>query len=340
MNDVQTPDRTIETRYGLFAAKTLMSAVELNLFTELDEEPLSRIEVEDRLDLHHRSSEDFLDALVALGFLEREDGLYENTPESSKFLVRGKPNYMGSLLEITNDRLYEYWDSLSEALKSGEPQNELKNDGEANFFDKVYSDDDKLKEFVTGMTGLSTGSANELATSDRVDWTQYDTVCDIGSSEGVVPVTLAEEHDHLTVTGFDLPEVQKHFDSYVADHDLSDRVSFIAGDFLEDPLPSADVLIIGHVLHDWGFDVKRSLLEKAYDALPDDGLLIVYGSIIDDERKERKFGLLKSLNLLIETPGGYTYTSRDGQRWMKEVGFSDTTTEDLGRVTRMIKAYK
>lgn len=338
MNDVKTPDRTIETRYGLFAAKTLMSAVELDLFSELDEEPLSKMEIEDRLGLHHRSSEDFLDALVALGFLEREDDLYSNTPESSKFLVRGKPNYMGSLLEITNNRLYEYWDSLSEALKTGKPQNELKNDGEANFFEKVYADDEKLKEFVTGMTGLSTGSAIELA--DRVDWDEFDTVCDIGTSEGVVPVTLVQEHDHLNAIGFDLPEVEKHFNAYVEKNGVSDRVTFQGGDFLEDPLPSADVLIIGHVLHDWGFDVKRSLLKKAYEALPEDGMLIVYGSIIDDERREHKFGLLKSLNLLIETPGGYTYTSEDGQRWMEEVGFKDTRTEELGRVTSMITARK
>ncbi len=338
MNDVQTPDRIIETRYGLFAAKTLMSAVDLDLFTLLDEGPRSRVELEEELDLHHRSSEDFLDALVALGFLEREDGKYKNTPETSQFLVRGKRGYVGSLLEITDNRLYEFWGSLTEALQTGEPQNELKNDGEANFFDRVYSDEEKLKEFVSGMTGLSTGSARVLAES--YPWEKHESFCDIGTSEGVVPVTIAAAHEHLTGYGFDLPEVQPHFEAFVEDRGLSDRVSFKGGDFHEDSLPEADVLILGHVLHDWGFDVKRMLLEKAYDALPEGGELIVYGSILDDERRENEFGLLKSLNLLIETPGGYTYSADDCRRWMEEVGLSHVRTDDLGRVTKMVVGRK
>jgi len=338
MNDIQTPDRILETRYGLFAAKTLMSAVDLDLFTELDDGPKSRVELEDRLDLHHRSSEDFLDALVSLGFLDREDGKYRNTPEASSFLVRGKRRYVGSLLEITDNRLYEFWGSLTEALQTGKPQNELKENGDSNFFDEVYADDEKLKEFVTGMTGLSTGSAKALA--EGFSWKHHDTICDIGTSEGVVPVTVADAHEHLTGYGFDLPEVQKHFDAFVLEHGLSDRVSFIGGDFHEDPLPEADVLILGHVLHDWGFDVKRMLMEKAYEALPPGGELIVYGSILDDERRENKYGLLKSLNLLVETPGGYTYTARDCRRWMEEVGLTPVQTRDLGSVTRMVVGRK
>ncbi len=338
MSEVQTPDRIIETRYGLFAAKTLMSAVDLDLFTVLDDGPRSRVELEEEIGLHHRSSEDFLDTLVALGFLEREDDKYKNTPETSAFLVRGKHGYIGSLLEITDKRLYEFWDNLTEALKSGEPQNELKNENDVSFFDKVYSDEEKLKEFVTGMTGLSTGSARMLA--ENFDWNDHDTFCDIGTSEGIVPVTIADRHEHLTGYGFDLPEVRPHFDSFVEERELSHRVHFKAGDFHEDPLPEADVLIIGHVLHDWDFDVKRMILEKAHDALPPGGELIVYGSLLDDERRENKFGLLKSLNLLVETPGGYTYTTEDCERWMEEVGLTHVRTDELGRVTKMVVGRK
>jgi hypothetical protein len=286
--------------------------------------------------LHKRSARDFFDALVALGMLERTDGRYQNTDATDLFLDRAKPSYIGGILEMANARLYGFWGSLTEGLRTGAPQNEAKTGG--NIFDVLYADPAKLGEFAKGMTGISAGAAHLIAAT--FPWERYQTFIDVGCAEGCVPVTVARAHQHITGGGFDLPAVGPLFDQYVANAGLGDRLRFHAGDFLADPLPTADVLCMGHILHDWGMDEKRMLLEKAYAALPDGGALIVYESIIDDDRRENVFGLLMSLNMLIETEAGFDYTARECASWMREVGFSHTSVEPLAGPDAMVIAVK
>jgi O-methyltransferase domain/Dimerisation domain len=322
---------------GFWGSKTLLSAVELGLFTELAQSgPLDEPALRERLGLHARSSRDFFDALVALGMLERDDGKYGNTVETDVFLDRTKPTYIGGILEMMNARLYGFWGSLTEGLRTGRPQNEAKTGG--SLFDALYADPDRLRGFVKAMTGISRGTSVALAAG--FPWDRYKTVIDIGCAEGAVPVTLARAHEHLSGGGFDLPAVKALFDEYVAEADLSDRLRFYEGDFFEQDLPNADVLIMGHILHDWDMDEKRVLLKKAYDALPDGGALIVYESIIDDERRENAFGLLMSLNMLIETEGGFDYTGADCQGWMRETGFSETSVQHLVGPDSMVVGIK
>lgn len=162
---------------------------------------------------------------------------------------------------------------------------------------------------------------------------------DIGCAEGAVPVAIATAHDHLTGGGFDLPALEPIFNAYVARHGLADRLSFIPGDFFADPLPSADVIVMGHILHDWDLDQKRMLLQKAYDALPQGGALIVYEAIIDDDRRENAFGLLMSLNMLIEGLG-FDYTGADCRGWMADAGFRESYVERLVGPDSMVVGIK
>lgn len=336
MDGEPSPDRILRTGFGFFASKTLLSAVELGVFTELADEPGSLEELEDRLDLHPRGSRDFLDALVALGFLEREAGVYRNTPETAVFLDRTKPSYVGGILEMANDRLYGFWGSLTEALRTGEPQNEM--DGEVHQFEAIYADEQRLERFLQAMSGMSLGAATALA--EAFPWAEYDAVCDLGTAEGMVPVRLASHHDHLDAIGFDLPKIEPYFESFVADRGLSERVEFRAGDFFEDPLPEADVYVMGHILHDWNLERKKLLVEKAYEALPSGGALVVYGAIIDDERRQNEFGLLMSLNMLVETPGGWDYTRAECAEWLREAGFETVRHEELPGPDSMMVAEK
>jgi hypothetical protein len=322
---------------GFWGSKALLSAVELGLFSELASAgPLDSEALRGRLGLHSRSACDFFDSLVALGMLEREDGLYRNAPETELFLDRAKPSYIGGILEMANARLFGFWNTLTEGLRTGIPQNEAKAGG--NFFDALYSDKARLSEFAKGMTGISMGVAHGIAS--RFPWDRYESVIDIGCAEGCVPVQVALAHEHLTGGGFDLPGLAPIFDDFVASTGLSKRLRFFPGDFFADPLPPADVLIMGHILHDWNMDEKRTLLEKAHAALPDGGALIVYEAIIDDERRANPFGLLMSLNMLIETPGGFDYTGADCQRWMREAGFSETYVEHLAGPDSMVVGLK
>jgi O-methyltransferase/methyltransferase family protein len=334
---VPTPDAIMQLGTGFWASKTLLSAVELGLFSELASAgPLDEEALRERLRLHPRSARDFFDALVALGMLERDNGSYRNTQETDLFLDRAKPTYLGGILEMLNARLFEFWNSLTEGLRTGEPQNEAKTGGD--LFEAIYADPVILRGFAKAMTGISLGTAHALAGS--FPWDRHQTVIDIGCAEGCVPVQLTLAHGHLSGGGFDLPQLEPMFEEYVAQAGLSDRLHFHSGDFFEDDLPEADVLIMGHILHDWDMDQKRLLLEKAYKALPEGGALIVYEAIIDDERRENVMGLLMSLNMLIETRGGFDYTGADCREWMRETGFSDSYVQPLVGPDSMVVGIK
>jgi hypothetical protein len=337
MNVPVTPEQIMQLGLGFWASKTLLSAVELGLFTEFAKGPAPAEVIGERLNLHPRSLRDFLDALVSLRMLERDaEGLYSNTPEADTFLDRAKPSYLGGMLEMANMRLYPFWGSLTEALRTGRPQNEAKSGG--NFFEALYADPLRLEGFLSAMTGLSLGAARAIA--QKFPWSDYRTFIDVGGAQGGVPVQVALAHPHLTGGIFDLPAVGPVFEKYVAQHDLSDRLRFHPGDFFNDPLPSADVLVMGHILHDWDMEEKRMLLKKAYDALPSGGALIVYEALIDDDRRENTFGLLMSLNMLIETPGGFDYTGADCSLWMREAGFRETRVEHLAGPDSMVMGFK
>jgi len=320
-----SPERIIDLGYGFWASKVLLSAVELDVFSELAKEPLPLGALADRVGLHPRSSRDFLDALVALGMLHREDGVYSNTPETDLFLDKAKPSYIGGVLDLATTRLYRFWGSLTEALQTGRPQSEIKDGG--NFFGTLYQQPERLKQFLHAMSGLSLGPA--MAIAEKFPWDRYRTFIDIGCAEGALPVQVAARNQHLTGGGFDLPPVGPVFDSYVSSAGLQNRLQFYAGDFFADPLPSADVLVMGHILHDWNLDEKLGLIQKAYAALPTGGALIVHDTIIDDDRRENAFGLLISLNMLIETDGGFDYTGADCRGWLEEAGFTETYVEHL-----------
>jgi hypothetical protein len=331
-----TPDAIMQLGFGYWGSKTLLSAVELGLFTELAKGPLALEDIRTRLKLHERSARDFLDALVALGMLERQQGKYANTPATDLYLDRAKPTYLGGMLEMMSARLYRFWADLTEGLKTGEPQNEAKHGGE--LFDTLYSDPNRLEQFLSAMTGLSLGIAHALAR--KFPWSEYRSFVDIGVAQGGLPVVLAQAHKHLTGVGADLPVVGPIFERYVASHGLQDRLKFARLDFFGDPLPRADVVIMGHILHDWDLPTKKMLIGKAHDALPPGGALIVFEAIIDDERRSNAFGLLMSLNMLIETRGGFDYTGADCAAWMREAGFKQTRVEQLSGPDSMVVGVK
>jgi hypothetical protein len=331
-----TPDAIMQLGLAFWGSKTLLSAVELRVFAVLSEAgSLDAEELRERLGLHPRSARDFFDALVALGMLARTDGRYSNTPEADLFLDPAKPSYIGGMLEMANARLYPFWGSLTEGLRTGQPQSEVKTGGD--FFETLYADPERLAQFTRAMSGLSRATGDALAA--KFPWRDYGSVIDIGCAQGAVPVAIANVHEHLTGGGFDLPPVEPIFNAYVAQFGLADRLSFTPGDFFADPLPSADVLVMGHILHDWDLDQKHLLLQKAYAALPKGGALIVCEAIIDDDRRENAFGLLMSLNMLIEGLG-FDFTGADCRGWMAEAGFSESYVEHLAGPDSMVVGIK
>jgi O-methyltransferase domain/Dimerisation domain len=332
-----TPDSIFQVAFGFAASKTLLSAVELGLFTHLARTPQDLASLTENLGLHPRSAADFFDTLVSLRLLGRDEhGRYHNSPEAERFLDRAKPDYLGGMLEMSNARLYGFWGRLTEALRTGKPQNEAKD--HPDFFQTLYGEPDRLAEFLKAMTGLSRGSGRAIA--QKFDWRPYRAFVDVGTAEGAIPVQLALAHDHLTGAGMDLPQVRPLYERYVRAHGLSDRLSFQQRDFFKQPLPHADVIIMGHILHDWGLDTKRMLVKKAYEALPAGGAFIVFDAMIDNERRRATAGLLMSLNMLIETPDGFDYTTGQCQAWLGEAGFRQVRVEPLLGHDWMAVGYK
>ena len=331
-----SPGRILELGLAFWGSKTLLSAVELGVFSELAGGALTADEIGERLTLHPRACRDFLDALVALGMLDREGERYANTFETDVFLDRGKPSYLGGMLEMANARLYPFWGHLTEALRTGEPQNEARAGG--NFFAALYDDPERLRQFLHAMTGLSMGASVEIAR--RFPFSEYGTVLDIGCAEGGLLVQVALAHSHLRGVGLDLPAARGAFEDYVRSFGLEDRIEFSGRDFFREDLPPADVVVFGHILHDWGLEEKKELLRKAFAAIPDGGAVIVFESVIDDDRRQNAFGLLMSLNMLIETPEGFDYTGADCQGWMRDVGFRETRVEHLVGPDSMVVGIK
>ena len=330
------PAHILQTGTGFWASKTLLSAVEMEVFTELAKHPEDLETLSGRLGLHPRSARDFLDALVALGFLERNNGAYSNTPSTDLFLDKHKPSYIGGILEMANKRLYHSWGRLTTALRTGENQNEAA--GEDEPFAALYADPARLKGFLRSMTGLSRGA--NIAIASQFPWADYKTAADCGTAQGDLIVQVALKNPHISGIGFDLPEVAPTFEEYVEANGLSSRVRFQPGGFFSDPLPKVDVIMMGHILHDWNLEEKRMLIRKAYDALPSGGAFIAYDALIDDERSKNAFGLLMSLNMLIETPGGFDYTGADCVCWMKQAGFREARVEHLVGPDSMVVGIK
>jgi hypothetical protein len=331
-----SPDRIIKLGHGFRAAKTLLSAVELSVFTALADGPLDLETASRRTGIHHRGARDFFDALVALGLLDRDQsGRYANMPDVDLYLDRRKPSYVGGELEHFGKYVFPHWSLLTPALQTGEPQSGTRS---AGHYSALYADPATLETLVKGMTGGTLPVATALAA--RFPWQDYKTFLDVGTAQGCLPVQIALAHSHLTGGGFDLPPVKPHFDSYVQQHGLSHRLRLHPGSFLDDPLPAADVVVFGRILHNWDLGIKRMLLRKAYEAMPAGGAVIVYERFIDDERRTNGPALLASLNMLIMTAGGFDFTAADCIGWMRDTGFKSPRTEQLTSEISMIVGSK
>ncbi|MFO1095883.1 MAG: methyltransferase [Planctomycetaceae bacterium] len=318
------PDHSqiLQTSFGFWSSKVLLTAIELNVFTQLGDRRLTGDQLGRELGLHPRGIRDFFDALVAMRVLERDgngpDACYRNTASSATFLDERSDRYIGGILKMLNARLYRFWDDLPEALRTGKPQNEVKHSGKP-VFEELYSDLPRLEQFLGAMTGLS--RINFEAFAEKFDFSPFRTLCDVGGATGLLSQLVAARHPHLQCITFDLPAVAPVARKSVAAKGLSSRIQVASGDFFADPLPRADVITMGMILHDWNLDKKRLLIRAVYDALPQGGAFVAIENLIDDDRRDNLFGLLMSLNMLIEFGDAFDFTGAEFREWCGDAGF-------------------
>ena len=336
-----TPARIMEVGMAFWPAKTLLSAIELGLFTALGKSAMTGAELQKALGLHHRANPDFFDTLVALKFLQRDGdgpgGRYRNAGDTALFLDKKSPAYMGGFLEMANARLYPFWGDLTMALRTGKAQNETK-DGGASMFGELYSKPERLEQFMEAMAGISAG--NFQAFANTFDFARYKTLCDIGGATGQLSVLVARAHPHMRCISADLPEATAVAARKIEASGVGDRVSAQPIDFFADSLPKADVITMGMILHDWNLEKKLSLIRAAYDALPPGGALVAIENVIDDARRENAFGLMMSLNMLIEFGDAFDFTGADFTKWCTEAGFRSTEVIHLAGPASAAVAYK
>jgi hypothetical protein len=331
----------LQTAFSFWSAKVLLTAVEFGLFTRLGKRRMTAEELGKELELHPRGTYDFFDGLVAMGFLARDgDGpaaKYHNTDAGLLYLDQASPRYVGGILVMLNARLFRFWNDLPAALRTGRPQNEIKH-GQKGMFEELYAELPRLEEFMGAMTGLS--RINFEAFASRFDFAPYKTLCDVGGATGLLCIEVAKRHPHLACTSFDLPVVEPIAKKSIAAAGLSSRIATASGDFFKDPLPKADVITMGMILHDWNLEKKTHLIRSAYRSLPPGGALVAIEALIDDARRENVQGLMMSLNMLIEFGDAFDYTGADFQRWCKEAGFRRFEVMHLAGPSSAAIAYK
>jgi hypothetical protein len=336
------PSHIMKIGLGFWASKTLLAATKLGVFTLLHSSALGPEKIRAGLGLHQRSLHDFLDALVSLGFLEREgvgpEATYRNTPETEAFLVKGKPQYIGAFLEMANDREYRFWADLEEGLRTGQPQNEIKRTGTESFA-AIYSDSDRLRQFTEAMSSVQIGAF--VAFAERFDFSRHGLMLDIGGSGATLSSIVAMHNPRIRCISYDIPALEPLAKEAVAKLGVGDRVEIRSGDFFgAEALPKVDLLTMGNILHSFDLPKKKLLLRKAYEALSAGGELAVIELILDDERRHNTMALLMSLNMLIESDGGFNFTQRDFVGWAKEAGFRQVRFEPLAGPTSAAIARK
>ena len=335
------PSPILQTAFAFWSSKVLLTAVALDLFTKLGARRATGIELSEELGIQPRGARDFFDALVAMKFLDRDgDGdsaLYRNTPSGTLYLDRNSPRYIGGILTMLNERLFKFWHDLPEALRTATPQNEVKH-GQKSIFEELYQDLPKLEQFMGAMTGLS--RINFEAFASKFDFSGFNTLCDIGGATGLLCIEVAKVNPHLRCISFDLPPVEPIARKHIEAAGLGDRIRTASGDFFKDALPKADLITMGMILHDWNLDKKRQLIRAAYEALPPNGALVAIEALIDDARRENVFGLLMSLNMLIEFGDAFDYSGADFREWCSEAGFKRFDVIHLAGPSSAAIAYK
>jgi len=317
---------------GFWRSQVLFSAVECGVFGALVDGPATLAELQERTGLHERAARDLLDSLGALGLLLREGDRYRNAPVTERHLDRKQPGYVGGFLMFMSKSLYPAWGRLPELLRTGHLQ-----EGDDSF-GAFYRDPDRVRGCMSAMDSAAAAITAELV--KWPDWQRYQSFVDLGGARGNLAGRIALAHPHLKGGCFDLPPLEPFFTEHMTSLDTADRVVFHGGDFRSDPLPEADVLLFGHVLHDWDEDARRALVARAHAALRPGGSLLVYDELIDDDRGGPARSLLMSLNMQLVRSGASEYSAAEAREWLAEAGFTEVGVQELTATERLIVARK
>jgi 8-O-methyltransferase len=307
---------------GYWQVRMLLAAIEHDVFTELSGRSATAAEVADNLGLVQLGSHDLLTGLSHLGLLEMDSGKFTNSATADRFLVRGRTEYLGGYLRFCAQDLNPAWDGLATALRTGKPQNRAAVDG--NPYDTLYQDAGATDGFLDSMDLLSTPIAMAMS---RFDWSRYTSFVDVGGARGHFAHQVVLLNPHLTGAVFDLPQLEpaftRHMDSLGG---AASPITYHGGDFFTGKLPEADVLVLGHVLHNWSVPDRVALLKNAYDSVRPGGAVFVYDPMAGGDEPSMH-AVLAGLTMLVWSRGGHEYSVQELHGWLEEAGFRPETAE-------------
>jgi SAM-dependent methyltransferase len=317
-------------------AQALLTAVELDLFTVLDSGPADQAAIRERLGLHGRGLHELLRLLVALGLLGEEHGVFRNGTGAARFLVSGRPGYIGGLLLGAKQNLYPVWAGLGETLRTGLPRSTPGN------FTDMLNDAEELRRYVQMMEGALEPLLPGLTAAVRRTVCQSGarrTVLDVGGGRGMLASRLVLDCPGLTGHVLDLPQLEPLFESHMASQGTAGAVWFHDADFFRDPLPQADVVILGHILHNWPRGRRELLVRKAYHAVQPGGALLVHDRMLDDDRPDQD-NLVAGLIMALVTEEGEEYPIGELVGLAAAAGFGPVTSEPLGSSETLVICRK
>lgn len=296
------------------SAKILLTAARLDLFTVLGPRARTLKEVCAALKIKARPTEIFLDALVALGFLRKNNGAYGDTPRASRFLVRGKPDYCGPILKF-QDMLWPAWGELEQVLRRGSPRKGLGH--------WMKRSPGFTKEYIHCMIRISQQPAREVA--ELLVRPQDERLLDVGAGPGTFSLAMLERNPRLQATLLDLPGTLRITRDFVRRHSARDRVNLLAGDYhaLHLAPNSFDIILLSHMTHNEGIAFSRKVLAQCAAALRPGGRIAVHDFMIEEDDGAQLFPALFSVHMMMFTKEGAVYRAEQYKSWMREAGLTD-----------------
>jgi hypothetical protein len=293
------PGRLLETSGSYWRACALHASVKLGVFSVLGDEELTGKDVARTLNADERAMTMLLDALTAMNLLSKTGDKYFNTAISRSFLVRDSPQYVGHMI-MHHHHLAESWSRLDEAVKTGKPVRT-----------RVSFDDEKVREsFLMGMYNIAMNLAPQLV--KEIDLSGRHRLLDLGGGPGTYAIHFCMRNADLTASVFDLPATRPFAEKVIAQFGMADRIDFVAGDYLKDAIPGGyDVVWLSHIFHAEGPEECQRIVSKAVSALELGGMIFVHDFILNDPKEGPPFPALFSLNMLLATERGRSYS--DGE---------------------------
>lgn len=306
MTEELSPDSLLTIAENTWIRKTLVVAVELDIFTKIQKGANTALKIAEELNTKAEPIERLLNAYVALNFLEKDGKIYRNSPLSEKFLIKENPAYYGEYL-LMADKLAKKWDSLKESIIKGTSSEQTF----VNFEDPI---------FTRAMHNVGLDPANVL--SEKLDLSDYRNILDLGGGSGVYSIVLTNKNKNLKATIFELPQVCDVAEEYTQKLGDKSRITTHVGDYLKDELPKGfDVVLMSQILHSHSVEECKKMIKRAYDILPKNGLIVINEFLLNPEKTGPVFPALFSIVMFLETKEGSAYTKEQIIEWLTEGNF-------------------